>query len=86
MLTWASHGGETHRFLNVALVLAQAKWRNLSRNQDEACDNLRQVKPLLIDVNTIKHVHKRILLDKAVTLRQGIQLVFWHQDGLNTVL
>ena len=46
ILTWASHDGKTHCLLDVILVLTQAKGRNLPRYQDEACDFLREVKPL----------------------------------------
>ncbi len=68
------------------LVLTQAKGWNLPRYQDEACDFLREVKPLLADVSTIEHVNKIIVLDIAVTVVHTIQLVLWRQDGLYTVL
>ena len=83
---WVSHDGKTHCLLDVILVLTQAKGRNLPRYQDEACDFLREVKPLLVDVNRIEHVDKRIVLDIAVTVVHTIQLVLGHQDGLYTVL
>jgi hypothetical protein len=70
----------------VILVLTQATGQNLPRYQDEACDFLREVKPLLVDVNRIEHVDKRIVLDIAVTVVHTIQLVLGHQDGLYTVL
>ena len=69
---WASHGGKTHCLLNVILVLTQAKRRILPRYQDVTYDFLREVKPLLINVNMIKHFHKRLLFDKAVTVRSNL--------------
>ena len=70
VLAWTGHCSEAHHFGNVTLVFAIAVGRSLlSCNYDVPLQDLRNVPPFFIDINSVQHAFETaIVIDKRSTI------------------